>query len=241
MALQSYWDFFVFGKFKVRVALLRHAFNGRLKTLNTSNPSDVSPQLLSQYLQASTGSLIDRAKRAHVDASKLQQQHPPSSLRDHNTMCATDKILWDRAYLHEYLGLHEDAQAWDYITEDEYKTLRPVAGNALPSMAIATIKKDENGTPKRAKYRIVALGNLDPHLWSKNDCFAPVMSHLQLRILLASAVQLQRHPKAGDFIQAFCQSRPSFANHRILGQAEDVLRFPPLLIFLIFCFSVSLC
>ena len=46
-------------------------------------------------------------------------------------------------------------------TEEEYQTLCPLHGNALPSMAIATIKRDENGKPKRAKYRIVALGNLD--------------------------------------------------------------------------------
>jgi len=34
-------------------------------------------------------------------------------------------------------------------------------------MAINTIKYDELENPKRAKYRIVALGNLDPHNWSK--------------------------------------------------------------------------
>jgi hypothetical protein len=58
----------------------------------------------------------------------------------------------------------------------------------------------------RAKYRIVALGNLDPHNWSKEDCFAPVMSQLELRLLTALAVQKKCIPKTADFVQAFCQS-----------------------------------
>ena len=47
-------------------------------------------------------------------------------------------------------------------------------------MAITTFKKNGKGNPTRAKYCIVALGNLDPHTWSKQDCFAPVSSQLEL-------------------------------------------------------------
>jgi hypothetical protein len=36
-------------------------------------------------------------------------------------------------------------------------------------MAISKIKPDENGSPDHAKYRIVVLGNLDPHDWSNSD------------------------------------------------------------------------
>ena len=73
-------------------------------------------------------------------------------------------------------------------------------------MAISTIKKDADGNPVRAKSRIFVLGNLDPHTWSKRDCFAPVMSQLEFRCLIASAVRMQRPPKSGDFQNAFCQS-----------------------------------
>ena len=52
----------------------------------------------------------------------------------------------------------------------------------------------------------MVLGNLDPHTWIKRDCFAPIMSQLEFRCLIASAVQLQRPPKSGDFQNAFCQS-----------------------------------
>ena len=58
----------------------------------------------------------------------------------------------------------------------------------------------------RAKYRIVVLGNLDPHDWSKSECFAPVMSQMELNLMMSLACQLKTEPKQGDFIQAFCQS-----------------------------------
>jgi hypothetical protein len=76
----------------------------------------------------------------------------------------------------------------------------------MPTMAISTIKYDGDGNPSRAKYRIVALGNLDPHSWTKQDCFAPVLSQLELRFLTALAVRKKCIPKTGDVTQAFCQS-----------------------------------
>jgi hypothetical protein len=47
---------------------------------------------------------------------------------------------------------------------------------ALPTMALATIKYDNNNRPKRAKYRIVVLGNLDYHNWTKSSTATPVLS-----------------------------------------------------------------
>ena len=44
-----------------------------------------------------------------------------------------------------------------HFLEEEYQTLCPIVGNALSSMAISKIKKDEYGNPDRAKYRIVVL------------------------------------------------------------------------------------
>ena len=46
-------------------------------------------------------------------------------------------------------------------------------------MVLATIKRNTHGNPIRAKYRVIALGNLDPRTWTKNDCFAPVMQQLE--------------------------------------------------------------
>jgi hypothetical protein len=47
---------------------------------------------------------------------------------------------------------------------------------------------------------VPVLGNLDPHNWSSQDCFAPVLSALETRLLISIAVQKKRIPKTGDFV-----------------------------------------
>lgn len=76
----------------------------------------------------------------------------------------------------------------------------------MPTMAIAVIKPDGEGKPDQAKYRIVALRNLDPHKWSKSRCYAPVMSQQELQFMMALAARKRCTPKTGDIKQAFCQS-----------------------------------
>jgi hypothetical protein len=53
-----------------------------------------------------------------------------------------------------------------------------------------------------------ALGNLDPHSWTKSECYAPpVLSQFKLRFLIALAAKNKWCiPKMGDVNQAFCQS-----------------------------------
>jgi len=115
-----------------------------------------------------------------------------------------DKIIWDAAYDEEYDGL-ESLPTWEIITEAQYKQLGK-GRRALPTMAIATVKYDANNRPKRAKYRIVVLGNLDYHTWSKEQTAAPVMSQLELRLLTSLAVYHKRVLKNCDVKQAFIQS-----------------------------------
>ena len=74
-------------------------------------------------------------------------------------------------------------------------------------MAVSFIKYDEFGKPKRAKYRIVALGNIESHKWSKMDCYAPVMNLLELRLLVALVIKSKRVLISGDVKQAFVQAR----------------------------------
>ena len=94
-------------------------------------------------------------------------------------MTHADQALWDEAYADEYYGLHNDTKAWEYIMEEEYRTLRPTFGHTLPTFAIATLKMDEDGNTSRIKYRIIVMDNLDPHSWAKNDSFASVMSQME--------------------------------------------------------------
>ena len=93
------------------------------------------------------------------------------------------------AYEEEYYGLHNKTKTCTYILEEEYQQLKPPVGNALPTISLATIKTDANGKPQRYKYRICVIGNLDPTNWSRNEVFAPVLSKLELRLLITIAVQ----------------------------------------------------
>ena len=101
-------------------------------------------------------------------------------------MNAFDKSIWDSAYNEEFNGLN-DLPTWEVLTKAQFKSLSKGV-KPLPSMAIATIKYDAFNKPKRAKYRIVVLGNHDYHTWSKESTAVPVMSQLELRLLTALAV-----------------------------------------------------
>jgi hypothetical protein len=115
-----------------------------------------------------------------------------------------DKLIWDAAYDEEYDGL-ESLPTWEILTEDQFRRISK-GKRALPTMAIATIKYDENNKPKRAKYRLVVLGNLDMHTWSKEATAAPVLSQLELRLLTSLAIYHKRVLKNCDVKQAFIQS-----------------------------------
>ena len=65
-------------------------------------------------------------------------------------MDPNDKSIWDAAYDEEHDGL-KSLPTWEVILEDKYHQLCK-GRRALPTMAVATIKYDENNRPKRAKY-----------------------------------------------------------------------------------------
>ena len=160
---------------------------------------------------------LGRIVARHVSAAALKSTDAPNLLQ-HSKLHPDDKITWDEAYKEEYMGLR-NLPAWTTITEAEYQRQKHKLGALLPTMAISTVKYDEHGRPKRAKYRIVALGNLDPHDWNKQDCFAPVMSLMELRLLTAIAVKHNRSLQSGDFKQAFVQS--------VLPEDENYILKPP--------------
>ena len=152
-----------------------------------------------------------------VSAKDLHLMEAPTLLK-HHKLHSDDRKTWDESYRQEYQGL-VDIDTWEYISESDYLDSKHMFGNLLPTMAISTIKHDGEGQPTRAKYRIVALGNLDPHDWTKQDCFAPVLSQMELRLLTAIAVRNRCVPKTGDITQAFCQS--------YLPKGEDYVCRPP--------------
>ena len=194
---------------------------GRLK--NTHHDRIPLPTLESHFFRlSSTG----RLHKGHIPFNRILRHNPTAALQNyvarhvsakglkslqlptltkHNTLDPNDKEIWDASYREEYEGL-QVLDTWTLLSEQEYSTLKHIYGTPLPSMAIDCIKYDADGTPKRAKYRIVALGNLDSHEWTKDECFAPVLSQLKLRILVSLAIHNRRRLKNCDIKQAFCQS-----------------------------------
>ena len=124
----------------------------------------------------------------HVSAVNFHSHLSPQSLWCHHALHPDDKQILDEAYAEEHHGL-QDLSCFDNITEGEYQSLKHILAPLLPSMAISTIKHDENGSPIHAKYRICALGNLDSHHWEKSDTFAPVLSQMELRLLITEAAK----------------------------------------------------
>jgi len=193
-------------------------FNQNFYTLISTFQLFPGHQPFKRVHQARASYQLGRIVARHVSATSLTTNKAPTLLQ-HAKMNPNDKQVWDSAYAEEYLGL-KNLPAWITITESEYQQNKYKYGTLLPTMAISTIKYNEVGLPKRAKYRIVALGNLDPHVWTKADCFAPVMSLKEVRLITALAIKYKCILQSGDFKQAFVQS--------ILPQDEMyVLRPPP--------------
>ena len=166
-------------------------------TLHKGHPPyrKIEQLLQSRYI----GSIVAN----HVSAKGLPSSHVPH-LVEHKLLNPKDKKIWDDAYKEEYYGL-KNLPAWVTITQEQYNAMKHKI-KPIPTMAISTIKYDENGQPKRAKYRIVVLGNLDQHLWSKQDTYAPVMSLIELRLFVTLSIYFKRVLKSADFKQAFCQA-----------------------------------
>ena len=61
--------------------------------------------------------------------------------------------------------------------------------------------------------------NLDTNVWTKQDCFAPVLTQLELRLLLSIAANLGCIPRQADVSQAFCQAH--------LPENEKYVCIPP--------------
>jgi len=153
----------------------------------------------------------------HVSAANLHSLDPPTLVK-HTRLQPNDKKIWDAAYNEEYDGLQKNP-TWLTLTQDEFNKIKHTVNGILPSMAISTIKYDSNGHPERAKYRIVALGNMDPTQWSKSQCYAPVLSLAETRLLVSITIRHGIPLKSGDVIQAFCQKQ--------LPQDERYILTPP--------------
>ena len=98
-------------------------------------------------------------------------------------------------------------RTWETTSESEFQKIRHKVKAIFPSMAISTIKFDETFAPKRAKYRLLPLGNLNPFHWTQGDTYAPATwSMIELCLLTSLAVRENCVRKSGDVKQAFVQA-----------------------------------
>ena len=108
----------------------------------------------------------------NISAANLTSHEVPTLLQ-HHYLPPVDRQIWDAAYAEEYDGL-ASLPAWECVTEQEYQKIKTPSTKLIPTMEISTIKFDKDGLPLRAKYPIVALGNLDWRTWSKSNTYTPL-------------------------------------------------------------------
>ena len=114
----------------------------RVTFINSSDPAHLTKESVQTKIDNITEPDILRFSQK-VSAKGLSPVYKPK-LHEYSQLNKTNKEIWDKSYLEEYMGLHEDIGTWEYITEEEYQTLRPIIGNTLPSMAISKVKTDED-------------------------------------------------------------------------------------------------
>ena len=133
--------------------------------------------LTARHVRITSNILTHKIVARHISAKELISHEAPISLLKHSKLHPHDKQIWDKSYEEEYRGL-QSLETWEVIDEAECKYLQTHnKAQVLPTMTVSVIKKDKDGNPERAKYRIVVLGNLYTYAWEKHDCFAPVLEY----------------------------------------------------------------
>ena len=157
----------------------------------------------------------------HVSATNLHNNCARPNLRTALLLSNKDRDIWRAAYDEEYDGL-TGLNVFTEITTKKYKAYLRKRGEdarAIPTMNLFTIKLEMDGNLVWAKFRIVALGNLERKIWSREDRYALVLSGSASRLLLSMEVEDGRLLKQGNCKNAFCNG--------ILPENEVCIVRPP--------------
>ena len=140
-------------------------------------------------------------------------------------ICEQNRKIRKKGYDVELYDI-ADLLAYNVIFNEKYNKMSPLVGNALPTMAISTISCDKNGNPKRVKWRITDLDNTYPHEWTKNDCYEPVLSMIELRYLEYLALNHKRPLQNRDIKQYLCKAiiHPKENTHLVHHQVLLTIR-----------------
>ena len=100
--------------------------------MNSSDPARLTKDSIQAKVdKLETPDIISFSQK--VSTKGLSSPYEPK-FHEHSKLSPSDKKIQDKSYLEEYMGLHEETETWQYITKEEYQALRPIIGNALPSM-----------------------------------------------------------------------------------------------------------
>jgi hypothetical protein len=115
-----------------------------------------------------------------------------------------DRDVWLQSYDEEKGGLNK-LDVYQTINKKTYLQLKRSGkiGKALPLMCVLVIKPNKDGSPHRAKSRIVVLGNHEDRYWSKSQRYAPVLKYSSVCLLCSKAVEAKKVLQQGDCKNAF--------------------------------------
>ena len=130
----------------------------------------------------------------------------PANLQQALASNNPENEIWNAFYDEEYDGL-DNLDVFTEITTEQYKEyLVKYKEKAafIRTMNLFSIKPDMDGSPNRAKSRIVAPGNLERCIWSREDKYALIFSSTATRLLSSMAVNDGCRLKQADCKNAFC-------------------------------------
>jgi len=166
--------YFCFGKSSdISKGILLQDFHANYRSLLDSGQLFQGHKEFHKVYQARNQSQLQDCILRHVSAHGLRSLIAPSLLCQITKMHCNDQVIWNEAYNEEYDDL-VSIPTWGVLSESQFKLLSKGA-KPLPSMAISTIKYDENNRPNRAKYRIVVLGNLDYSINGQENLPPPLL------------------------------------------------------------------
>ncbi len=117
-----------------------------------------------------------------------------------------DREIWFNSFYEEKQGIESLGNFCKISTLGEYHALRKKAApKAIPTICVLYIKHNKNFFPLCAKSCIVVLGNHEDRVWSKCNCYAPVLWRDSLRFLVTIVVSKHCPLLQSDCKNAFCQ------------------------------------
>ncbi|KAJ1530288.1 hypothetical protein ONE63_005209 [Megalurothrips usitatus] len=175
-------------------------------TTNISKNSDSQMQLAPRYPSRQRKEVRDPDFIYFTDLAYFSAGNEPSTVEE--ALASEDSPQWERAMSEELAALREN-ETWDIVA-------RPVGSNVVQCKWVFKIKCGSDGSAQRYKARLVARGFSQRQGIDYNETFAPVARHTTLRLLFATAAEL-------DLLHYHWDVQTAFLN----GDLEETIYMEP--------------